>query len=84
MTKKCELTICTIAHIDHYDDAEGDDPAIPVTPEGTDLVLKNLLNGEEKIFPFVSEYYFDKKGKKLLIETTKNAKDSLSKAAVPG
>ena len=63
-------------------DAEGDDPATPATPEGTDLVLRNLLTGEEKTFPLVSEYYFDKYGKKLLMETTKNSKDSLSKAAV--
>lgn len=63
-------------------DAEGDDPATPATPEGTDLVLRNLLTGEEKIFPLVSEYYFDEQGKKLLFETTRNSKDSLSKAAV--
>ena len=29
-------------------DAEGDDPATPATPEGTDLVVRNLLTGEEK------------------------------------
>jgi len=63
-------------------DAEGDDPATPATPDGTDLVLRNLLTGEEKIFPLVSEYYFDKYGKKLLLETTRNSKDSLSKASV--
>jgi len=63
-------------------DAEGDDPATPATPEGTDLVLRSLLTGEEKTFPLVSEYYFDKQGKKLLLETTKNSKDSLSKASV--
>ena len=63
-------------------DAEGDDPATPATPEGTELVLKNLLTGEEKIFPLVSEYFFDKKGTRLLFETTRNAKDSLSKASV--
>ena len=63
-------------------DAEGDEPAGPPAPEGTDLVVKNLLTGEEKTFPLVSEYYFDKKGKKLLLETTKNAKDSLSKVTV--
>ncbi|HET9745045.1 MAG TPA: prolyl oligopeptidase family serine peptidase [Chitinophagaceae bacterium] len=63
-------------------DADGDDPVTPATPEGTDLVLKNLLTGEEKTFPLVSEYYFDKKGKKLLLETTRNSKDSLSKASV--
>lgn len=63
-------------------DAEGDDPATPATPEGTDLVLRNLLTGEEKVFPLVSEYYFDKSGKKLLLETTRSSKDSLSKVAV--
>jgi len=66
----------------NYEDAEGDEPATPTTPEGTDLVLRNLLTGEEKIFPLVSEYYFDKYGKKLLIETTRSSKDSLSKASV--
>ena len=63
-------------------DAEGDDPATPATPEGTDLVVRNLLTGEEKIFPLVSEYYFDKQGKKLLLEITRNSKDSLSKASI--
>ena len=67
---------------ENYLDAEGDDPATPATPDGTDLVLKNLLTGEEKTFPLVSEYYFDKYGKKLLLETTRNSKDSLSKASV--
>lgn len=63
-------------------DAEGDEPGTPATPEGTELVLRNLRTGEEKIFPFIAEYYFDKKGTRLLLETTRNAKDSLSKASV--
>ena len=67
---------------ENYLDAEGDDPATPATPDGTDLVLRNLITGEEKTFPLVSEYYFDKYGKKLLLETTRNSKDSLSKASV--
>jgi len=33
--------------LEKFEDAEGDDPAAPATPEGTDLVLKNLLTGEE-------------------------------------
>ena len=32
----------------HELDAEGDDPATPAIPEGTELVLKNLLTGERK------------------------------------
>jgi hypothetical protein len=54
----------------------------PAIPEGTELVLRNLLTGEEKIFPLVSEYSFDKKGTRLLLETTRTSKDSLSKASV--
>jgi dipeptidyl aminopeptidase/acylaminoacyl peptidase len=67
---------------ENYLDAEGDEPASTAATDGTDLVLRNLITGEEKIFPLVSEYYFDKYGKKLLLETTKNSKDSLSKASV--
>ncbi len=67
---------------ENYLDAEGDDPSTPATPDGTDLVLRNLLTGEEKTFPLVSEYYFDKYSKKLLLETTRNSKDSLSKASI--
>lgn len=63
-------------------DAEGDEPATPAASEGTDLVLRNLITGEEKTFPLVSEYYFDKYGKKLLLETTRSSKDSLSKVSV--
>ena len=71
----------TIDNIDATD-AEGDDPVFPPTPEGTDLVLKNLYSGKETIFPLISEYHFNKTGKKLVMEMTRNAKDSLSKAAV--
>src|SRR6186713_25639 len=67
---------------ENYLDAEGDDPATPAISDGTDLVLRNLITGEEKTFPLVSEYYFDKYGKKLLLETTRNSKDSLSKVSV--
>jgi dienelactone hydrolase len=48
--------------------------------EGTDLVLRNLVNGKEQIFKLTNEYYFDKYGKKLLIETSKKNGDSLKKA----
>ena len=87
-THNSQLTIHNPEVIDHSPltiddlDAEGDDPATPATPEGTDLVLKNLVTGEEKTFPQVSEYYFDRHGKKLLLETTRSSKDSLSKASV--
>ncbi len=47
-----------------------------------ELVLKNLLTNQDKSFNLISEYYFDKKGKRLLMEMAMNAKDSLSKSYV--
>lgn len=63
-------------------DAEGDDPGGAGADAGTDLVVRNLTNGQEKIFANVLEYYFSKKGGKLLLEQAKNPKDSLSKTTV--
>jgi dipeptidyl aminopeptidase/acylaminoacyl peptidase len=63
-------------------DAEGDDPVGGAATEGTDLIVRKLSTKKEKTFKLVSEYYFDKKGTKLLIETTKNSKDTNSKAYV--
>ncbi len=57
-------------------DAEGDDVNSDKANEGTDLTLKNLSNGITKKIRQVSEYYFDKKGTKLLIKTAKNSKDT--------
>ncbi|MBL7724637.1 MAG: S9 family peptidase [Chitinophagaceae bacterium] len=65
-----------------YIDAEGDETAGAAVDAGTDLVLRNLENGQEKTFNNVLEYYFSKKGGKLLIEQAKNPKDSLSKLSV--
>lgn len=68
--------------IDNNEDAEGDEtPAGPVDA-GTDLVVKNLTNNEQKIFSNVLEYYFSKKGQQLVMEQAKNPKDSLSKPTV--
>jgi hypothetical protein len=65
-----------------YADAEGDEtPAAPVDA-GTDLVVRSLADGKEKIFNNVLEYYFSKKGNKLVLEQAKNPKDSLSKPTV--
>jgi len=63
-------------------DAEGDEPGSAGADAGTDLVLRNLSNGQEKTFANVVEYYFSKKGGKLLLEQAKNPKDSLSKPSV--
>ena len=68
--------------VDVEKDAEGDDASAAATSEGTDLIVKKLATGKDKTFKLVSEYYFDKKATKLLIETTKNSKDTNSKAMV--
>lgn len=61
------------------EDAEGDDAASAGgAKEGTDLVLQNLGNNSSITFKLVADYQFDKFGKRLLIETTKNKKDSNS------
>ncbi len=65
-----------------FTDADGDDAAAGSATEGTDLVVRRLSDAKEKTFKLVSEYYFDKKGTRLLIETTKNSKDINSKAFV--
>ncbi len=61
-------------------DADGDEGSGGAGSEGTDLVLRNLSGGKDRLFKSVSEYAFDKKGKRLLVKTTKNPKDSTSKA----
>ena len=63
-------------------DADGEETTVAATTEGTDLILKNLFNGNEITFKLVTDFYFDKQGKILLIETSKKSKDSLSKALV--
>ncbi len=63
-------------------DADGDDATGGASSEGTDLVIRRLSDNNERTFKLVSEFYFDKKGTKLLVETTKNSKDSNSKAMV--
>ena len=67
---------------DVFSDAEGDETAADKVQEGTELSVRNLLTGNIKKFKLVSEYFFDKSGSKLLIETTKAPKDTLSKANV--
>ncbi|MEP7163753.1 MAG: prolyl oligopeptidase family serine peptidase [Ferruginibacter sp.] len=61
-------------------DADGDNAAAGGGAEGTDLIVRNLASAAEKTFKLVSEYLFDEKATKLLIRTTKNAKDTNSKA----
>lgn len=64
-------------------DADGDDvPGGGAGSEGTDLVIRNLNAATSKTFKWVNEYMLDEKGNSLLMETTKNSKDTNSKAFV--
>ena len=66
----------------YYSDADGDDAPAVSTETGTDLRLRNLKTGEEKVFKNIVEYSFSKKGRKLLLEQSRDPKDSLSKILV--
>jgi hypothetical protein len=61
-------------------DAGADDVSVSTGSDGTDLIVRQTDDTTHKLFKLVSDYYFDKKGDKLLISTTKNSKDSNSKA----
>ncbi|RFM27563.1 alpha/beta hydrolase family protein [Deminuibacter soli] len=50
--------------------------------EGTTLLLKNLLTGEEKTFTLVSDFAFDKNGTALALYSTRKNSDSTSQAHV--
>lgn len=68
---------------DMLKDADGDDVSGGgAAAEGTDLIVRRLGDGKEKTFKLVSDYAFDKKGTKLVLKTTKSAKDSNSVAYV--
>ncbi len=65
-----------------FADADGDEAPAASAETGTDLRLRNLKTGEEKLFKNVVEYSFSKNGSKLLLEQSRNPKDSLSKIIV--
>ena len=60
----------------------GTRPVEDPVEEGTELIVRNTMTGEEKKFKLVSDYYFSKTGNALLIKTTKKNNDTLSKALV--
>ena len=62
----------------HPEDAEADDPASSSADNGNDLVLRNIITGEEIVFYNVLEYFFSKTNEKLLVELARNPRDSFS------
>jgi hypothetical protein len=63
-------------------DADDDPSASASANEGSDLVLRNLINNEEKTFKNVVDYAFNAYGQKLVMRISKSLKDSLSANAV--
>lgn len=59
-------------------DADGDDSSPANNEPVNDLVVRELSTGKEKTFTRVAEYYFSRKGNKLIIEQAKNPADSMS------
>jgi len=82
--KASEAKINGLAVLQSARNVRGTLPKAPEEPfeEGTDLVVKNLVTGENKTYKLVSEYFFNKKGTVLLIETTKKTGDTKVKPSV--
>ena len=49
---------------------------------GSNLILRDIDKGTEKVFRNISEYHFNKSGRKLLLHAANNSKDSLSRPLV--
>ena len=66
------------------DDPDADDDPATSSPavEGSDLVLRNLINAEEKTFKNVVDYSFSAYGQKLVMRISKSPKDSSGVNAV--
>ncbi|MEN9951790.1 MAG: hypothetical protein RLZZ520_58, partial [Bacteroidota bacterium] len=63
-------------------DSEGDEPNNQSVQEGSDLVLVNLSNNKQKVFPFTSEYYWSDNGKILLMESSASKNNKQRKPLV--
>lgn len=65
------------------EDADEDDaPGGERAEEVSDLLLRNLATGKEKLFRNVTEYYFSKNGKVLVFEIAKDRRDPRSRSGV--
>lgn len=82
VAQKAAKEILKTNDLDEHPDADGENGNAAPPKEGAQIVLRKLADGVEKKFDRVGEYYFDKKGTRLLIETVKDKKDSNSKAYV--
>ncbi|MGC4038111.1 MAG: prolyl oligopeptidase family serine peptidase [Chitinophagaceae bacterium] len=72
----------TDADYNFLNDFAGDDATGSSAETGADLIVKNLLTNEDRVFKNVLDYQFSKNGVKLLISKSRDPKDSLSKNLV--
>ena len=63
-------------------DADDDPAGTASAMEGSDLVLRHLSDGKERLFPNVADYFFSEEGHKLLLRITRSAKDRNSAPAI--
>ena len=64
------------------EDADGDEVSAVPAEQSNDLILRNLNNGEEIYFYRSLEYYFSKKGNRLLVEKARDPLDSQGKKSI--
>lgn len=63
-------------------DADDDPATASPADAGSDLVLRNLQTGKERVFRNVSDFAFSKFGQKLVLKLARSPRDSNSKAGV--
>ncbi|HEU4471118.1 MAG TPA: prolyl oligopeptidase family serine peptidase, partial [Flavisolibacter sp.] len=63
-------------------DADDEPPGASAGNEGSDLVLRNLTGGKEKIFRNVVDYQFSENGQKLAMRLARSPRDNQSANAV--
>lgn len=62
--------------------ADDDAPGASAAKEGTDLILKNLTTGVERVFKFVTDYSFSKDGKQMVFAASGSKKDKTAPQGV--
>ncbi|RNL52556.1 alpha/beta hydrolase family protein [Pedobacter jejuensis] len=67
---------------DEVDFADDEPAGGPKKEEGTDLIVKNLITGEDKIYKYVTDYTFSKDGKQLVFASSGSKKDNAAAQGV--
>ncbi len=62
--------------------ADDDAPGASAAKEGTDLILKNLTTGVERVFKYVTDYSFSKDGRLMVFAASGSKKDKTAQQGV--